>query len=321
MISSASVARVDPLDDRRHAAAGQADGLAGALAGPGQALVDALGSWPDRWPSASRPLAASSALLSAASAASWARLMKLTGVLPRAPSTACRRTRASIASRVRADHYDVPPCRHARALPADDLYARLEVPSTPARRRSSSPGAPCCARHHPDVAGPDGLERGQAHQRRPRLAERPGPAGPLRPRAGGRRGSGSAPRRARAAGRRRRGRRRAPVRRRPPTGRAVAADPRAGRPARAATSSTAWPAPSRRRSPSSRRSAGSSRPSWRRRPRRGRATAVRAALPPAAAASTGDPRRRRRPTSPSSSSATSSTSCSVSRSASAPASA
>ena len=68
-------------------------------------------------------------------------------------------------------------------LPSDDLYARLGVP------RDASPEAIDLAwrgllrKHHPDVAGPDAPRAREADQRRPRLAERPGPARPLRPRA------------------------------------------------------------------------------------------------------------------------------------------
>ena len=142
----------------------------------------------------------------------------------------------------------------------------------------------------------------EADQRRPRLADRPGPAGPVRPRARPapcrraarrRRTAGRGTRAARRRHRRGRARPGAAPRRDPPRpGRRRRPVHRAGRGAHARPSSTGWPSPSRRRSRSARRSAGSCRPTRLvalvddRGPGRGEPAAGR--RPPA------DPRRDRR---------------------------
>jgi curved DNA-binding protein CbpA len=66
--------------------------------------------------------------------------------------------RASLASASSQDHYDfaVPP---RPALPADDLYARLELPSDATPEAIEIAWRALLRRHHPDVAGPAGLER------------------------------------------------------------------------------------------------------------------------------------------------------------------
>jgi len=50
----------------------------------------------------------------------------------------------------------VPP---RPSLPADDLYARLEVPVDASAEVIEVAWRSLLRRHHPDVAGPDGLER------------------------------------------------------------------------------------------------------------------------------------------------------------------
>lgn len=45
------------------------------------------------------------------------------------------------------------------ALPADDLYARLEVPATASPEAIELAWRALLRQHHPDVAGPDGLDR------------------------------------------------------------------------------------------------------------------------------------------------------------------
>jgi curved DNA-binding protein CbpA len=66
--------------------------------------------------------------------------------------------RASLASARSQDHYDfaVPP---RPALPADDLYARLELPPDATPEAIEIAWRALLRRHHPDVAGPTGLER------------------------------------------------------------------------------------------------------------------------------------------------------------------
>ena len=107
------------------------------------------------------------------------------------------------------------------ALPADDLYARLSVPTDASPEAIEVAWRALLRRHHPDVAGPERPRAGEADQRRPRLAERPGPAGALRPRARpaprDRAARRRAPRLARPRWRRRRDRP-APVPRRSPAG-------------------------------------------------------------------------------------------------------
>ena len=170
-------------------------------------------------------------------------------------------------------------------VPEDDLYARLEVGVDASPEAIELAWRALLKQHHPDVAGDDARRArpGQADQRRPRLAERPGAARALRPR----------------AARPRRGPRRPRADRGPPRPAAArlaaaagaAARPPPGRGARRArtssgairpsawigsstgsrgcrpTSSTGSPRPSRRRSRSWRRSAASSRPRRRRRSR------------------------------------------------------
>lgn len=66
--------------------------------------------------------------------------------------------RASLASPCGPGHYDfaVPP---RPALPADDLYARLELPPDATPEAIEIAWRALLRRHHPDVAGPTGLER------------------------------------------------------------------------------------------------------------------------------------------------------------------
>jgi curved DNA-binding protein CbpA len=66
--------------------------------------------------------------------------------------------RASLASARSQDHYDfaVPP---RPALPADELYARLELPPDATPEAIEIAWRALLRRHHPDVAGPTGLER------------------------------------------------------------------------------------------------------------------------------------------------------------------
>ena len=69
------------------------------------------------------------------------------------------------------------------ALPADDLYARLEISVDASPEVIEVAWRSLLRQHHPDVAGPDRSRARQADQRRPRLAERSRAAGAVRPRA------------------------------------------------------------------------------------------------------------------------------------------
>ena len=76
-------------------------------------------------------------------------------------------------------------------VPEDDLYARLELPIDASAEAIEIAWRSLLRRHHPDVAARRRCRRrrragaDQAHQRRPRLAERPRAASPLRPRGTG----------------------------------------------------------------------------------------------------------------------------------------
>ena len=107
-------------------------------------------------------------------------------------------------------------------VPEDDLYARLEVAVDASPEAIELAWRALLKQHHPDVAGDDARRprARQADQRRPRLAERPVPARPLRPRAPGPRRDPAPAARGPASGT---GGRRAPGRRsrrpaRPPRG-------------------------------------------------------------------------------------------------------
>ena len=175
-------------------------------------------------------------------------------------------------------------------LPADDLYARLEISVDASPEAIEVAWRSLLRLHHPDVAGPVRSRACQADQRRPRLAERSRAARPLRPRAG-RCADPSATRaaatRAGTPGRdvRRAGPDRPAPRPRPIRPRRSRASSTASRPS-SPTRSTGSPAPSRRRSPSGRRSPGSC-PRTSSRRSQAMATAVDARLDPAAAAPPG----------------------------------
>ena len=49
-------------------------------------------------------------------------------------------------------------CRPARSIPSDDLYARLELPTDARPEAIEIAWRALLRRHHPDVAGPQGLE-------------------------------------------------------------------------------------------------------------------------------------------------------------------
>ena len=66
-------------------------------------------------------------------------------------------------------------------LPADDLYARLEVPPDATPEAIEIAWRALLRRHHPDVAGPRRPRHRHRDQCRPRLAERPGAADQVRP--------------------------------------------------------------------------------------------------------------------------------------------
>ena len=176
-------------------------------------------------------------------------------------------------------------------LPVDDLYARLGVPRTPARRPSRSPGEASSVNITPMSRDPTALEAAKrinvAHdwlsdpdlRRRYDRERATGSVGGRPPRAG--------PDWATAPVR--------PFVRRPPTiaERVAAVIERVGSPD-ASTSSIAWPSPSLRRSRSWRPCAGSSSPTWSGGSRPRNATPS-PSCPPRPGATGPDPRRRRRP--------------------------
>ena len=123
-------ARVDPLDDRGHPLARLTDGLAGLAAEP-------LLGRPGRLPSG-RPRSLASGPPRRRAGPLGRRLGRLPGSLEEAH----RASLASLAGPRTTRISRMPP---RPTLPADDLYARLELPAKPRPRRSRSPGGRCSA--------------------------------------------------------------------------------------------------------------------------------------------------------------------------------
>ena len=78
-------------------------------------------------------------------------------------------------------------------LPADDLYARLEIAVDASPEVIELAWRSLLRQHHPDVAGPDGLERSKRINVAHDWLERPRPPRALRPRARGPRGPSATP--------------------------------------------------------------------------------------------------------------------------------
>ena len=129
------------------------------VAGSAAVLV----TWDVTWPAA--PAASPATFLACSAAPSAASLARCRKLMARSSSWRRRRSwrqRAQGSDRVGAAPLAAPTtmCRvpPRPVLPADDLYARLEVPPTASPEAIELAWRALLRRHHPDVAGPDGLD-------------------------------------------------------------------------------------------------------------------------------------------------------------------